>query len=148
MITETPISRNSAVSEMGSIYRSAWKEGIGVDLLVAASVASSVFSQQLQFLLSLYTCPFKLLTGLPCPGCGSTQAWIGFFQGDYGEIQQNPFSLILCSGLLVVLLWRYLALITPNMTRPEYGVFFQMPAIKLFFAAWMGWASWRVLQVM
>lgn len=28
-------------------------------------------------------CPFKLLTGMPCPGCGITKSIIAFYQGDW-----------------------------------------------------------------
>ena len=27
-------------------------------------------------------CPFKLLTGVPCPGCGMTRAYLYLFEGD------------------------------------------------------------------
>ena len=27
-------------------------------------------------------CPFKLLTGVPCPGCGMTRAYLHLFEGD------------------------------------------------------------------
>ena len=29
-----------------------------------------------------YVCPFRALTGLPCPGCGMTRAWISLLHGD------------------------------------------------------------------
>lgn len=30
-------------------------------------------------------CPFRLATGLPCPGCGLARSWSAFAQGDPGE---------------------------------------------------------------
>ena len=28
-------------------------------------------------------CPFKMLTGFPCPGCGITKSLIFFYEGDF-----------------------------------------------------------------
>lgn len=30
-------------------------------------------------------CPFKMLTGFPCPGCGITKSMVYFFQGDISK---------------------------------------------------------------
>lgn len=30
-------------------------------------------------------CPFKMLTGFPCPGCGITKSLVYFYQGDLGK---------------------------------------------------------------
>jgi hypothetical protein len=32
--------------------------------------------------VSDWACPFNLLTGLPCPGCGSTRAFLALMSGD------------------------------------------------------------------
>lgn len=41
-------------------------------------------------------CPFKLLTGLPCPGCGGLRAAKAFLQGDIlRALYINPLSCLL-----------------------------------------------------
>lgn len=41
-------------------------------------------------------CPFKVLTGIPCPGCGMTRALISITKGDLrAAFRYNPFSFFL-----------------------------------------------------
>ena len=41
-------------------------------------------------------CPFKALTGIPCPGCGMTRAILSITKGDFqGAFGYNPFSFFL-----------------------------------------------------
>ena len=50
-------------------------------------------------------CIFKLITGLPCPGCGMTRAFLHFFHGDLqGAFYYHPlFWLVpLLFGILVL----------------------------------------------
>jgi hypothetical protein len=46
-------------------------------------------------------CPFRLVTGLPCPGCGLTRSWIYFMHGDLGQSLYfhplGPISLIVAA---------------------------------------------------
>jgi hypothetical protein len=39
-------------------------------------------------------CPFKRVTGLPCPGCGATRAAVSLLQGDLsGAVAWNPLAM-------------------------------------------------------
>src|SRR3954470_12689011 len=40
-------------------------------------------------------CPFRTLTGLPCPLCGGTRAFVYFFNGDARFLQYNWAWLVL-----------------------------------------------------
>jgi hypothetical protein len=41
-------------------------------------------------------CPFAMMTGLPCPGCGLTRSWVAFMHGDVGaSFRFNVFGPIL-----------------------------------------------------
>jgi hypothetical protein len=53
-------------------------------------------------------CPFKLLTGYPCLGCGMTKSLVYFYQGDiYKSIYYHilgPFLVLFCIVTIVVLI--------------------------------------------
>ena len=52
-------------------------------------------------------CPFKMLTGYPCPGCGITKSLVYFYQGDlYKSLYYHvlgPFVILFCLVTIVVL---------------------------------------------
>jgi hypothetical protein len=52
-------------------------------------------------------CPFKLLTGLPCPGCGITKSIVFFYKGDIMRSFTyhifGPFVVLFCVLAIIVL---------------------------------------------
>jgi Na+/H+ antiporter NhaC len=62
-------------------------------------------------------CPFKMLTGFPCPGCGITKSLVYFYQGDFEKSIYyhilGPFVIIFC--VLIILL-----LTVELITKKEY----------------------------
>lgn len=52
-----------------------------------------------------WTCPFKQLFGIPCPGCGTTRAFCAFFKGNFVEaFTINPLGLFVCFLILAFLI--------------------------------------------
>jgi uncharacterized protein DUF2752 len=53
-------------------------------------------------------CPFKMLTGFPCPGCGITKSLVYFYQGDIWKSFSyhilGPFVVLFCVLAIAVLL--------------------------------------------
>jgi Protein of unknown function (DUF2752) len=45
-------------------------------------------------------CPFRAMTGLPCPLCGATRAFVYFFHGDGRFLHYNWGWLVVWAGLL------------------------------------------------
>ncbi|MFB9064167.1 DUF2752 domain-containing protein [Flavobacterium branchiarum] len=62
-------------------------------------------------------CPFKMLTGFPCPGCGITKSLVYFYQGDlYKSVSYHilgPFVIAFCWVTIIVL-------VTELITKKEY----------------------------
>ena len=51
-------------------------------------------------------CPIKLITGIPCPSCGSTRSVLNLFEGDFlSAIHTNPLGLLIFIFLLVCPIW-------------------------------------------
>ena len=58
-------------------------------------------------------CPHKLLTGLPCPGCGITKSLVLLYQGDLlGSMSYHLFGPIVVLGCIGVLVWMSTELFT------------------------------------
>ena len=52
-------------------------------------------------------CPFKLLTGFPCPGCGITKSLIFFYKGDVEKSLYyhlfGPLTFVFCLTAIIIL---------------------------------------------
>ena len=88
--------------------------GNGSDVLLARFFLVAVFGAGLVSLLlgvspeklAFCPCPFHLLTGIDCPGCGMTRACIALARGEIGRaLQYNPLSigLIIFAGAFALL---------------------------------------------
>nr|WP_255700775.1 DUF2752 domain-containing protein [Flavobacterium sp. F-30] len=62
-------------------------------------------------------CPFKMVTGFPCPGCGITKSLVYFYQGDiYKSVSYHilgPFVILFCWLTIIILT-------TEIITKKEY----------------------------
>jgi hypothetical protein len=93
-------------------------------------------------------CPFRLATGLPCPGCGLTRSWTALAHGEF----RTAFRANLFGPLAFVASVAFLAL---TITSPLTGL---LPARlahdrrlrmigKLVVSAWVCWAMLRATSV-
>jgi len=83
-------SADAAPDGAGAGDRSLALAGLTVGALAIAFVASPATIED-----GPVICPFRLATGLPCPGCGLTRAWVYLAHGQWSDAwSANPFGLV------------------------------------------------------
>lgn len=89
-------------------------------------------------------CPFRNLTGLPCPGCGLTRSWVYATHGHWHDsILAHPF------GMLAILVTLCLAVtvVTARVRRlpaPSLDRLVKHPVSVIVLAGWLGFAVVRL----
>ena len=121
----------TSVQTFSAVIMSGWiVVGIGIQINFVKSVILRIFD--------FVFCPFHEITGIRCPGCGMTRAFLALSQFRIKEaIQYNPFSIVLF-GLL-------LCQISPWSKKVEilfrkYSVYEILLGVVL---TW--WVIWRVI---
>lgn len=90
-------------------------------------------------------CPFRLATGLPCPGCGLTRSWVYLTHGQFTDsVMANPFGVV--SAALVIAL--VVAVVSARVRRgqpPQLDAVVRRPWMLIVVAAWLAFATGRSL---
>lgn len=100
-------------------------------------------------------CPFRLLTGLPCPGCGMTRAWVFALHGNLGRaLAENPFVLVTLPLAVVFVMVGVRAALTHDRTPNPTQLLRRITsgaagrwALRLVVASWIGFGIVRALLV-
>lgn len=89
-------------------------------------------------------CPFRLLTGLPCPGCGLTRSWVFALHGDIGAATTaHPFGVPLLV-LVLVLAGVVVVRRVRGQHAPDLDRLVRHPLAVAVLVGWLGWAAWRL----
>ncbi|WP_232677226.1 DUF2752 domain-containing protein [Nocardioides sp. R-C-SC26] len=91
-------------------------------------------------------CPFRMLTGLPCPGCGLTRAWVYAMHGRWSDsLTANPFgvvSMVLAAALVLAVVFA----LVRRRAAPDLDVVVRRPVIVAIVVAWLGFAAVRLVS--
>src|SRR3954465_15376423 len=65
-------------------------------------------------------CPFRRLTGLPCPGCGMSRSFVALAHGDISDaFAYNRLRPLLMAIFVVAITWKLVSLASPRVEAPE-----------------------------
>jgi hypothetical protein len=118
-----------------------------------AIVAAAAGSLALSFALTPDTClhapvvcPLRLVTGLPCPGCGLARSFVALAHQDpAASLAWHPFgplAFAACAALVAIAAAERIAggvLVSDVLLRR-----LRVPGSAVLIA-WLGWAAWRFL---
>lgn len=93
-------------------------------------------------------CPFRLLTGLPCPGCGLTRAWVFALHGELRQaLAANPFVLVTLPAA-VALVVAVCAGAVRRRPPPDIRGVLSSRLVRVVLAAWGIFAVVRIAAVL
>ena len=92
-------------------------------------------------------CPFRLATGLPCPGCGLTRSWVYLAHGRWTDsVIANPFGVV-AAALVVALIVAVVRARAHGVDPPELDLVVRRRWFLALVGAWVAFAAGRLLFV-
>ena len=91
-------------------------------------------------------CPFRRLTGLPCPGCGLTRSWVYAAHGWWKEsFLAHPFGLVAAAAVITMIVLTVRARVFRKAAPRGLDSLVRNPLVIGFVALWLGWAAVRLV---
>ena len=89
-------------------------------------------------------CPFRLLTGLPCPGCGLTRSWVYLVHGQWSDgLAANPFGALALVAVVAFVTAVAVAAIR-RAPLPDVGRVLTSRALVAVGVVWIGYGVGRL----
>lgn len=132
-------SAETAPGRAGAADRSLALAGVTAGALAVAFVASPATISD-----GPVICPFRLMTGLPCPGCGLTRSWVHLAHGQMSDAwAANPFGVVtmaLALTYVVAVGWAWVT----GRAFPDIG---RIVRSKAFLILGVGWIAFGVVRL-
>jgi hypothetical protein len=133
--------------ESGSALHPAAAGTLGLAAAGAAALAIACIVSPAEVESGPTVCPFRLMTGLPCPGCGLTRSWVFIAHGDYGAAARaNPFGYVTMSAAVALIALVAVALVRGRPVRSLSPVVRSRPFLAVL-AVWLLFAAVRIVLV-
>jgi hypothetical protein len=91
--------------------------------------------------LDVVACPFKAMSGVPCPGCGLTRATLAIVTGDlHAALHYNPLVFVLTPTLVFVVLRSMLigaGFLDPGAWQVRLPAWVVWPSVALLTGVWL-----------
>ena len=102
-----------------------------------------LFGQNLHLETDQSFCPFKMVTGFPCPGCGITKSLVCFYEGD---LYKSMFYHILGPFVFLFAIITIIVLTTEIVTKKEYfNKYFYNRKLAVFLGIFL--ATYQLIRV-
>jgi len=88
-------------------------------------------------------CPFKMLTGLPCPGCGMVKSMVSLYRGNLAE----SFRFHLFGPVLVLFFTSALLVMTAELIRGRNFRFRWLYNMKLAYVVAVLMGSYHLIRI-
>ncbi len=90
-------------------------------------------------------CPFRLLTSLPCPGCGLTRSFVAMGHGDLREaFHQHAFGPLFYAIFAAFVALKLAELARRRLLLGPSAMSRLATAGRVLLALWLPWSVWRI----
>jgi hypothetical protein len=145
VLSSSPSAGHPAVLASGTRWAS---PGGLLAVACGAALCASAALEPSEVRAGPVVCPFRMVTGLPCPGCGMTRAWVLLAHGrPDAAMLANPFVLLVMPAAVLWVLVTLSALVRRR-PAPDPAKLMRSAALRTVACGWLAFAVVRLIAVL